>query len=70
MTDRNSLPVLQDPEDAAPKKREILESLQDQAAGGNVMALAALERIERDNRYLSLITGIDEDEDPTTSIED
>lgn len=70
MTDRNTLPVLQDPEDAALKKREILDSLQEQAIGGNIVAVAALERMERDNRYISLITGIDDDEDPTAPIED
>ena len=70
MTGHNTLPVLQDPEDAALKKSELLESLQDQAIGGNMVAVAALERMERDNRYLSLITGIDDDEDPATTIED
>ncbi len=69
MTGRDSLPVLQDPEDAALKKREILESLQDQAIGGNIVAVAAIERLERDNRYLSLIAGMDDDEDPATTIE-
>ena len=70
MTQRTTLPALQDPEDARIRKQEILESLQTQAAGGNVVAVAAIERLERDSRYLSLITGIDDDEDPATTIED
>lgn len=70
MTDQSALPVLQDPEDAALKKSELLESLQSQAIGGNMVAVAALERMERDNRYISLIRGIDDDEDPTAAIED
>lgn len=69
MTDRDALPVLQDPEDVSLRKREILDSLQ-QAVGGNVVAVAALERLERDDRYLSLIAGIDDDEDPATPIPD
>ncbi|MBD5238212.1 MAG: hypothetical protein HDS64_11960 [Bacteroidales bacterium] len=70
MTDRDALPVLQDPEDVSLRKREILDSLQQQAVGGNVVAVAALERLERDDRYLSLIAGIDDDEDPATPIPD
>ena len=70
MTDRDALPVLQDPEDVSLRKREILDSLQPQAVGGNVVAVAALERLERDERYLSLIAGIDDDEDPATPIPD
>ena len=70
MTQPTTLPALQDPVDARLRKQEILESLQTQAAGGNVVAVAALERLERDSRYLSLITGMDEDEDPTATIED
>lgn len=69
MTARDNLPVLQDPEDAALVKLEILESLQEQAKGGNVVAVAALERLERDNRYHSFITGIDNDEDPAVTVE-
>lgn len=70
MTDRDALPVLQDPEDARLRKREILDSLQQQAVGGNVVAVAALERLERDERYLSLIAGIDDDEDSATPVTD
>lgn len=69
MTDRDTLPVLQDPEDAALARREILDALQAQAKGGNVVAVAAIERLERDNRYLSYITGIDEDEDYAVTVE-
>ena len=69
MTERNTLPVAQDPEDSALKRQEMLESLQEQAKGGNVVAVAALERLERDSRYLSLITGMDDDEDPAAPIE-
>ena len=70
MTDRDALPVLQDPEDARLRKREILDSLQQQAVGGNAVAVAALERLERDDRYISFIAGMDDDEDPTTTIQD
>ena len=70
MTVRDTLPALQDPEDAALRKREILESLQEQARGGNMVAVAAIERMERDNRYISFLAGMDEDEDPAAPIED
>lgn len=70
MTGSDALPVLQDPEDARLKKLEIIESLQTQAVGGNVVAVAALDRMEKDTRYLSLITGMDEDEDHSVAVAD
>lgn len=70
MTQPPTLPALQDPEDAKLRKREVVDSLQAQAVAGNVVAVAALERLERDDRYLSLIAGMDDDEDPTTTIQD
>ena len=69
MTVRDTLPVLQDPEDAALRRREILESLHEQAKGGNIVAVAAIERMERDNRYISFIAGMDNDEDPAVTLE-
>ena len=69
MTQRDTVPVLQDPDDASVIKHEILESLQEQAKGGNMVAVAAIERLERDSRYISLITGLDEDEDPAVTVE-
>ena len=70
MTRSATLPALQDPEDARLRRQEVVDALQTQAAGGNVVAVAALDRMERDSRYLSLITGMDDDEDPSVAIED
>lgn len=63
------LPVAQDPLDENVRRMEIKEALHTQAVSGNIVAVAAIERLAAEDRYRNFIKGMDDDEDVFTPLQ-
>lgn len=66
----NNLPVAQDPMGENVRRMEIMEALHGQAVSGNIVAVAAIERLSAEDRYRNFLKGMDDDEDVFTPLQD